>query len=382
MKKIVICPDSFKESMDARKVCNAIEEGIKAAHKDYEFISVPMADGGEGTLDVVLHSSRGERQSIQVSDPLRRPIMAEYGIIDQMVDGKKESVVLIESAKIIGLDLLKENERNPAITTTYGIGEMILHALDKGIRRFIIAIGGSSTNDGGSGILRALGIKFLDQTGREIKDGGLFLKDTKEINVQSKDTRLKECEFTILSDVNNTLCGDQGASMVFSMQKGASIELAKQLDQSLCHFANLIKDKTGINLLTITGGGAAGGLAAGLIPFTKVHIKSGAEELIQILGLEETIKTCNLVITGEGKMDSQSDQGKVVGAIAKVAKAHNKPCLVLCGALGKGYEKLYDIGVTSAFASIPGVMSFSELKPHAYEYLKEVTRNIFRLMEW
>ena len=372
--KILIAPDKFKESLSALKVADSIEKGILKVFPKAVIEKVPMADGGEGTVESLVDATGGKIIKTNVKDPLFRDIESFYGIL-----GDGETAV-IEMAAASGLYLLKDYERNPMITTTYGTGQLIKDALDKGCRNFIIAVGGSATNDGGAGMATALGVKFYDKDGREIGLGGGALSKIYSIDTSNLDYRLKECRFIVACDVANPLIGENGASRVYGPQKGATKEMVKVLDKNLEHYGKLLEKYFNKRIIDVPGSGAAGGLGAGLMAFLNAQLKSGIEIIIEALKLEEKIKEADIVISGEGKVDFQTAFGKTISGIAKLCKKHNKPLIVIAGTV-EDIEKLYEIGVSSVFSIMEKPMSLEDAIKNAPTLLEKSAERIFRLIK-
>lgn len=372
--KILIAPDKFKGSLSAFEVANNIEKGILKVFPKAVIEKVPMADGGEGTVESLVDATGGKIIKTNVKDPLFRDIESFYGILG---DGK---TAVIEMAAASGLYLLKDYERNPMITTTYGTGQLIKDALDKGCRKFIIAIGGSATNDGGTGMATALGVKFYDKDGREIGLGGGELSKIYSIDISNLDDRLKECEFIVACDVANPLIGENGASRVYGPQKGATKEMVEVLDKNLEHYGKLLEKYFNKKIIDVPGSGAAGGLGAGLMAFLNAQLKSGIEIIIETLKLEEKIKEADIVISGEGKIDFQTAFGKTISGIAKLCKKHNKPLIVIAGTV-EDIEKLYEIGVSSIFSTMEKPMSLEDAIKNAATLLEKSAERIFRLIK-
>jgi glycerate kinase len=372
--KILIVPDKFKESLSALKVADSIEKGILKVFPKVGIEKVPMADGGEGTVESLVNATGGKIIKTNVKDPLFRDIESFYGIL-----GDGETAV-IEMAAASGLYLLKDYERNPMITTTYGTGQLIKDALDKGCRNFIIAVGGSATNDGGAGMATALGVKFYDKDGREIGLGGGALSKIYSIDTSNLDYRLKECRFIVACDVANPLIGENGASRVYGPQKGATKEMVKVLDKNLEHYGKLLEKYFNKRIIDVPGSGAAGGLGAGLMAFLNAQLKSGIEIIIEALKLEEKIKEADIVISGEGKVDFQTAFGKTISGIAKLCKKHNKPLIVIAGTV-EDIEKLYEIGVSSVFSIMEKPMSLEDAIKNAPTLLEKSAERIFRLIK-
>ncbi|WP_075618750.1 glycerate kinase [Paenisporosarcina indica] len=325
--KIVISPDSFKGSLSAVEAAQAMAAGIRALDLSIETLLLPVADGGEGTLDSLISATQGKTVSVIVSDPLERKIFAEYGIL-----GDGETCV-IEMAKASGLMLLKTEERNPLCATSYGTGELILHALDKGFRKFIVGIGGSATNDGGTGMLKALGMKFLNLHGEEIMPGGGALQNLVLIDQSQFDSRLAESEFIIASDVDNPFVGPNGASFVFGPQKGATEEMVAVLDRNLNILADVIERTAETSIHNREGAGAAGGMGGAFQSFFPSKMKPGIQVVMEAMAFRDCIHNVDLIITGEGKSDSQTLSGKAPFGIAKVAKDNNVPVLLISGSV-------------------------------------------------
>lgn len=378
--KIIVAPDSYKGSMTALKVAKSIERGIKKATEDYsvscDVVKIPMADGGEGTVDAILDNVKGEKINVKVKDPLGRDINSFFGIIN-------DDTAIIEMAAASGLNLLTEEERNPMKTTSYGTGQLIKAALDHGCKKIIIGIGGSATNDGGVGMAQALGFKFLDKNDIEIGFGGGQLNQIAKIDMSSADERIKKTNFIIASDVKNELCGPNGASIVYGPQKGATPEMVKILDKNLRHLANIIKKDLSKDILKVPGSGAAGGLGAALMAFLDGKCFSGIDIVMKLTNFEEKVKSSDLIITGEGSTDYQTMFGKVPCGVAEIAKKYKKPVICISGSLGEGYEELYTKGMVALFSIVNKPMSLEEAMKKGGELLKKATENIMRLvLEW
>jgi glycerate kinase len=372
--KILIAPDKFKGSLSAFEVADNIEKGILKVFPKAIVVKVPMADGGEGTVESLVDATGGKIIKTNVKDPLFRDIESFYGILG---DGK---TAVIEMAAASGLYLLKDYERNPMITTTYGTGQLIKDALDRGCRRFIIAIGGSATNDGGAGMATVLGVKFYDKDGIEIGLGGGELSKIYSIDTSNIDDRLKECEFIVACDVANPLIGENGASRVYGPQKGATKEMVEVLDKNLEHYGKLLEKYFNKKIIDVPGSGAAGGLGAGLMAFLNAQLKNGIEIIIETLKLEEKIKEADIVISGEGKIDFQTAFGKTISGIAKLCKKHNKPLIVIAGTV-EDIENLYEIGVSSIFSIVEKPMSLEDAIKNAPTLLEKSAERIFRLIK-
>jgi glycerate kinase len=321
---ILIAPDKFKGSLSAVEVCDAVSDALMEMNTSFLITKVPLADGGEGTFEILVDQSEGRIKKVSVLDPLQRPIKAEYGL------SKTGTTAFIEMAKASGLQLLKENERNPLYSTTMGTGQLILDALDEGASNIILGIGGSATNDAGMGMAHALGYRFLDRENQPLAPIGKSLSLIDSIDETQVDVRLRNIEFKVLCDVTNPLHGPHGAAAIYGPQKGASEIMVKELDTGLKHLADLVKKKYGTEL-NFPGAGAAGGLGAGAKLFLNATLQKGIDYISQATGLEEKVRTSDLVITGEGKVDQQSLSGKVVAHVYALAKEYNKRVLILCG---------------------------------------------------
>lgn len=375
MKKIVIAPDSFKGSMSAKEVADAIERGIKSVLTNAEIIKIPMADGGEGTVETLVDATSGQIIKLNVLDPLGSETEAYFGILG---DG---STAVIEMALASGLTMVPRDKRNPLFTTTFGTGQLIKAALDNGCRELIIGVGGSATNDGGVGMAQALGIKFLNNKGQEISFGGGNLLNIDRIDLKNMDKRVKDCKFKVACDVDNPLCGPKGASYVFGPQKGATPEMVKYLDENLSHLAEVIKRDMGIDVKNEPGAGAAGGLGAGLMAFCNAQLQRGIELVIEATKIEEKIKGADLVITGEGQMDYQTVHGKTPYGVAQVAKKRNVPVVALVGSIGAGVEVLYEKGIDSIFSIVEGPMSLEECMEQGAILIERTANRVIRALK-
>lgn len=371
--KIVIAPDSFKDCLTAVEVAKAIANGWKIVFPNDHILCHPMADGGEGSMEVILNALAGERCSSEVLDPLGRPITAQWAwFADQQM-------AVIEMAEASGLQRLTTDERNSMVTTTYGTGQLILNALNKGAKKIILTIGGSATNDAGTGMLSALGLKLLDAQGAAIPQGGGSLGHLASIDDSELTSLLSQTTFIVASDVNNPLCGRKGASAIFAPQKGASPQQVTILDAALDHFALLCQNKYFKNERNFPGAGAAGGMGFAAKLFFNANFRSGVELITELTHLAEHIKEAGLVITGEGKLDKQSIMGKTPVGVAKLAKQHNIPVIAIAGTLGDGYEIVYNEAIDAAFSLIEAPMSLDEAKKQAHELLTKRTRDIAKL---
>jgi glycerate kinase len=371
--KIVIAPDSFKGSLSAFEVAKSIQKGILNVDETIETVIVPMADGGEGTVQSLIDASDGKIVEVMVHDPLFRQIKSFYGI---MGDGV---IAVIEMAAASGLPLLTPEERNPFKTTTYGIGELIKDALNRGCRKFIIGLGGSATNDGGCGMAQALGVKFLDENENEIGPGGGELAKISSIDILGLDKRIRNAEFLAACDVDNPLCGAKGASAVYGPQKGASANDVKTLDNGLLHFAKIVNQKLNLDIKDVPGAGAAGGLGAGVLIFLNAQLRRGIEIVTQSTNLADKMNDANLVITGEGRIDFQTAFGKTPFGVAQIAKEKNIPVIAIAGSLGEGYQTLYDKGFGKIYSIMDESMSLKYAIENAAKLLENAAENVVRI---
>lgn len=371
--KIVIAPDSFKGSLTAKQVCEAIRSGIQRVLPHSEIIMKPMADGGEGTMQCLVDATNGNVLRATVKNPLGQEISAEYGILGDGV------TCVIEMAAASGLYLIPALARNPLVTTTYGFGQLIVAGLDQGCRTFILGLGGSATNDGGAGMLQALGYVLLDKAGQPLPFGGGELSRLSRIDTSQVDPRLADCQFVIACDVTNPFVGPNGASHVFGPQKGATAEMVLALDDHLRHFADLIEQTRGIAIHDLPGTGAAGGVAGALLAFLNGRLQSGIQIVIETTGLAEAIDNADLVITGEGQVDLQTAQGKTPCGVAQVAKKSGVPVIVLAGSIGDGIEALYEQGVCAVVSIANKPMSLEQSMLEAASLLEQTAEQIIRI---
>lgn len=376
MTKYVVAPDSFKESMTAKEVCDAMEKGIKEADSAAEVIKVPMADGGEGTVDSLVDATQGQRVIVEVTGPLGNKISAYYGILGN------GTTAVIEMAKASGLEIVEKKKRNPMITTTFGTGELIRDALDHNVKEIIIGLGGSSTNDGGSGMAQALGAKLLDQNNHQIPFGGGNLDKLDKIDISNLYSRLQDVKIILASDVTNPLIGKEGASRVFGPQKGATPEMVEKLENNLQHYAKIVKRDLNKEVALVSGAGAAGGLGAGLMAFTTCEMRRGVDIAIEVTKLEEKIRDADYVFTGEGGTDFQTKFGKTPYGVAKLGKKYHKPVISLAGYLGEGIDSLYSEGFTAIFGIIPGACDLSTALKNGPSNVARTTENIVRLLNF
>jgi len=374
VKRVVLAPQGFKGSLTGLEVARAMEAGVKRVWPDVETVLVPVADGGDGTLQALVDASGGSVRSERVTDPLGRPVEAQWGAL-----GDGETAV-IEMARAAGLALLRDSERNPLVTTTYGVGELMRAALEAGHRRLIVGIGGSATNDGGAGMAQALGVKLLDSGGREIGRGGAALAALARIDLSGLDPRLHQAAVQVACDVTNPLTGDTGAAAVYGPQKGATPEMVRRLDAALAHFGDVVRRDTGRDVADLPGAGAAGGLGAGLLAFTGAELRSGADIVLEALDVEERLKAADLVIVGEGRMDRSTVFDKAPVAVAKRARRRGIPVLAVCGSLGAGYEEVHRHGIDAVFSAVDGPMNLEEALADTARLLTSATEEACRAM--
>ncbi|MCW2099991.1 UNVERIFIED_ORG: glycerate kinase [Pseudomonas psychrophila] len=372
--KIVIAPDSFKDSLSAEKVADAIAAGFSDVLPDAQLITRPMADGGEGTVDAIVAAGNGQLRRNRVQGPLGAAVEANWGWLPD------SRTAIIEMAEASGLQLVARNERDACISSTFGTGELIKAALDAGAQRIILAIGGSATNDAGAGALQALGLGLFDAQDQPLAHGGLALANVTRIDLTGLDPRLNDVRFEIAADVNNPLCGEHGASAIFGPQKGASPEQVRLLDQALGHFADHCARVLPKDVRDEPGSGAAGGLGFAAKAFFGAQFRAGVEVVAELVGLSEAVKGADLVITGEGRFDAQTLRGKTPFGVARIAQAHGVPVVVLAGTLGEGYQALYAHGIHAAFALTNGPMSLEDACAQAAQLLTDRARDIARLL--
>ncbi|WP_282804524.1 glycerate kinase family protein [Clostridium tetani] len=373
--KFVLAPDSFKESMTAKEVATSMENGLRNVFPKADYIKVPMADGGEGTLQALIDATNGEIFKVEVLGPLGEPITAEFGILGN------GTTAVIEMASASGLYHIEPENRNPLITTTFGTGELIKHALDKNVRQIFIGIGGSATNDGGAGMIQALGGKLLTKSGEDISFGGGALNKLHSIDLSNLDPRLSEVSIDVACDVNNPLTGKNGASYIFGPQKGATSKIVELLDENLKHYAKVIKKYLQRDIESIPGAGAAGGLGGGLMAFLSANLKKGVDLVIEYTHLEEKLKNADFVFTGEGAIDYQTKFGKTPYGVASIAKKYNIPVIVLSGKIGDGCEVLYEDGITSIFGILPGAVDIKEALKSGAVNIERTSENVGRLIK-
>lgn len=374
MQNFILVPDSFKGTLSAIEVCNIMKSSIKNLYKDANIISVPVADGGEGTVDAFLYALGGEKKSIWVSDAFNeQKILAHYAML-------KDNIAVIEMAACAGLPLVK-NRLEPDKTTTFGVGELIIDAVNSGAKKIILGLGGSATNDGGCGMAAALGVKFKDEQDQEFIPTGGTLSQIYKIDMNNIYSKIKDVEFISMCDVDNSLCGKLGASAVFAPQKGADEDMVKLLDEGLAHLAKIIKRDLHIEVKDIKGAGAAGGLGAGSIAFLQSKLTKGIDVILDTIKFDKLVSKADIVFTGEGKFDSQSLHGKVVMGVANRSQKYKTPVIVVTGAIGENIQEAYNKGITAIFSINKEPMEFSKSALKSKENMILTMENILRLLK-
>lgn len=372
--KIIFAPDSFKGSLSSQQVCELLEKQAKKVFPVCETISLPVSDGGEGAVEVVIPSVQGRIEVKEVHDPLGRKVSAEYGIF-------KGDCVMIEMAAASGITLVEEEKRDIMRANTYGTGELIHYCLDKGYRKFYVTLGGSATNDGGIGCAAALGIRFLDREGREVSPVPENLKDIWGIDDTGSHPALKHAEFMVMCDVTNPLTGTKGATRIFGPQKGGTREELMCLEEGMCHYEKILRNYCGYDVGKVPGAGAAGGLGAAMLAFAPARIESGIQVILKILEFEKLLPGTDLVITGEGQVDFQSVFGKVPFGVASLCKKYGIPCVVIAGSLGEGAEKLTGCGVTGMTSILSRPMSLQQAMEQAEELFADAAERMFWMLK-
>ncbi|TDN58551.1 glycerate kinase [Scandinavium goeteborgense] len=373
--KIVIAPDSYKESLSALEVACAIEAGFREIFPEAEYVKIPLADGGEGTVEAMVAATQGRVITVNVTGPLGFPVQAFYGI-----SGDEQSA-FIEMAAASGLESVPAERRNPLKTTSWGTGELIGHALDAGVKQIIIGLGGSATNDGGAGMVQALGAKLLTRDEQPIPPGGEGLEQLERIDISGLDSRLANCRIEVACDVTNLLTGKEGATAVFGPQKGATEAMIPRLDEALLRYATLIERDLDIKVLNLEGGGAAGGMGAGLFAFCGATLRPGIEIVTDALHLADIVKDADWVITGEGRIDSQTVHGKVPVGVARVAKRFNIPVIAIAGSLTDDAEVVHQHGLDAVFSVIYSICTLEDALANAKENVRRTARNVAAVLE-
>ena len=366
--KIVIAPDSFKESLTALQVADAIAAGMREIWPDATYVKVPVADGGEGTVQAMIDASGGRRVDVRVTGPLGQVVDAFYG--------DAGGLAVIEMAAASGLEGVPPDLCDPRTATSRGTGELIRAALDAGARKVVLGVGGSATNDGGAGMLQALGVRLLDADGRDLGPGGAELARLDRIDAAGLDARVREAEFHIACDVDNPLVGPRGASAVFGPQKGATPDMVRQLDAALAHFADVIRRDLGQDVAQLPGAGAGGGIAAAMVVFLQGQLRPGIEIVTEAVGLDAHVRDADLVVTGEGRIDGQTVNGKTPMGVAKVARRHGKPVVAIGGSLARDADAVYTEGIEVVVAAVARPCSVAEALGAADENLRRAARNL------
>ena len=371
---LIIAPDSFKGTLSSQEVIEIIATAAAQHFPHGKITKIPIADGGEGTVDSLLLATKGEERQCQVLDPLGRPIQAKYGII-------RGEAAVFEMAQASGLPLLKPEERNPLFTSTYGTGQMLKAALDEGIRHLIIGIGGSATNDGGMGAAMALGVRFFDDQDNEVGKGGQDLARVARFDLTNLDPRIAQCEITVICDVNNPLTGPKGATYIFGPQKGAKGEILEQLEAGMESYRQVLLKQLGQDMNQLPGAGAAGGLGAALVAFLGGRLSPGTETVLDLVNFDDLLQTADLVITGEGRIDGQTAFGKVPVGVAARCQANNVPVIAIAGTMSDDANALYNHGIDAIVTCISREMSLEEAMEGAPVLLAEAADRIFRLVK-
>lgn len=372
--KVLLAPDSFKGSFTSFQVSEHLKEGIVRVYPEAEFKALSIADGGEGTVESIVSAVGGRYETVRVRGPLGEEVSARYGIL-------KDNTAVIELAEASGLALVPADRRNPMLTSTYGFGQLIRDALDKGCRKMVLGIGGSATNDGGAGMAQALGVRFLDKAENEIRVAGGNLDRIETIDMQGLDPRLAEAEILVACDVENPLCGEKGAAGVYGPQKGATPEMVGQLDEHLKHLAGKIKISCQKDVLNVPGAGAAGGAGGGLMAFLNARLVKGIDFILDLIEMDRHVAWADMVITGEGRMDGQSVYGKVPVGVAGRAKKLGRPVFAICGFIGEGAEKVHGCGIDAILSSIVAPVSLEQAIQESPKRLADAGERLFRIIK-
>lgn len=373
-KRIVLAVDSFKGSASSLEIESYIEIGIKEILPEAECVKIPIADGGEGTVEAIVTARDGVYREVAVQDPLGRPVTARYGLL-------QNGVAVLEMSTASGITLVTAEERNPLLASTYGTGQMILDALEQGCKEIFMGIGGSATNDGGLGMAMALGVRFLDEEGQALPAEALSLERIATIDMSGLDERVKQTKFTILCDVDNPLCGPNGASYIYGGQKGADEAMKARLDAALAHYAAVLKDQLGQDIIDVPGAGAAGGLGAGMMVFTQAHTMRGIDAVLALVKMDCQIAKADLVVTGEGCMDNQTAFGKAPVGIALLGQKHQVPVVAVVGGIAQGTEAVYEKGISLVFDIVNQPMVLDEAIANVAVLAKEAGKNVGRLLK-
>lgn len=374
--KVVIAIDSLKGSLSSMEAGMAIKDGILAAKPDAEVIVKPLADGGEGTTDALIEGMNGERIDLTVTGPMHTPVDAYYGYL------KDTNTAVMEMASAAGITLVPDSEKNPLLATSYGVGEMINDAIQRGCRNFIIGIGGSVTNDGGIGMLKALGVRFLDENGKDAGEGGQALAKVARIDVSGMNPLLKECHIQVACDVNNPLCGENGSTYVYGPQKGVTEDMKKTLDEAMAHFARVTSETLENDYMNTPGAGAAGGLGYAFLAYTGAALTPGIELILDAVGLEEELSGADVVVTGEGRLDFQTAMGKAPVGVARLAKKYNAKVIAFAGSVTKEATACNKEGIDAFFPILRGVCTLAEAMDPvaARNNMTATVEQVFRLL--
>lgn len=374
--KVVIAIDSLKGSLSSMEAGMAIKDGILAAKPDAEVIVKPLADGGEGTTDALIEGMNGERIDLTVTGPMHTPVDAYYGYL------KDTNTAVMEMASAAGITLVPDSEKNPLLATSYGVGEMINDAIQRGCRNFIIGIGGSVTNDGGIGMLKALGVRFLDENGEDAGEGGQALAKVARIDVSGMNPLLKECHIQVACDVNNPLCGENGSTYVYGPQKGVTEDMKKTLDEAMAHFARVTSETLENDYMNTPGAGAAGGLGYAFLTYTGAALTPGIELILDAVGLEEELSGADVVVTGEGRLDFQTAMGKAPVGVARLAKKYNAKVIAFAGSVTKEATACNKEGIDAFFPILRGVCTLAEAMDPvaARNNMTATVEQVFRLL--
>ncbi len=375
---ILLAPQALKGSLTAAETAQALAQGVRAAAPDVQVIELPIADGGEGTVEAMVAATGGTIIPVTVTGPLGGPVAAFFGILGEA--GSAQRTAVIEMAAASGLPLVPLERRDPRITTTWGTGELLRHALDRGCRRFLIGIGGSATNDGGAGLAQALGAHLLDEQGQELPLGGAALARLARIVSETLDPRLRDTVVQVACDVDNPLCGPNGASAIYGPQKGATPEMVRELDDALRHYAAIIERDLGVDVLDLPGAGAAGGLGAGLVAFLKAELLPGSRMVLDALHFDTHLAAADLVMTAEGHLDTQTLRGKSVGAVAAAAKARGIPVIVVAGGVSSEEYALYQMGIAAIVPLPTHPMTLAEAMTQASPLVSRAAERALRLV--
>jgi glycerate kinase len=376
---LLIAPQALKGSLTAAETAQALAQGVRVVMPDVTVTELPIADGGEGTVAAMVAATGGEIIPATVTGPLGEPVAAFFGILGEAA-GTAQKMAVIEMAAASGLPLVPPEQRDPRITTTWGTGELIRRALDHGCRHILIGIGGSATNDGGAGMAQALGAHLLDEAGRELPPGGAALARLARITIDTLDPRLRDTIVQVACDVDNPLCGPNGASAIYGPQKGATPAMVQELDAALCHYAAIIQRDLGVDVLDLPGAGAAGGLGAGLVAFLQAQLLPGAQLVLDALHFEQHLTTADLVITAEGHLDRQTLRGKSVGTVAATAQAHGVPVVVVAGGVSEDEHALYEMGIAAIVPLPTEPMTLAEAMQMAAPLVRRAAERALRLI--